>query len=136
MLALHAQSTLIVATIVGNALLALWAFLTSRRGRRTLGSGFWTVLLVVLAVMALQMAAGVVLALGGARPRSWLHFLYAVLVSGLGIYQFGLRPGGFVRAQSFPLFGADPHSASGMALICLTQAALVARAYTTGAFGR
>ncbi len=135
MLVLHAQRTLITAVIVANVVLALWGFLAHRRGQRTVSSGFWTLLLVMEAVLALQVATGVVMTVAGARPRSGLHFLYGALVGALAIYQFGLRPGGFVRGQHV-LWGLNPRSASGIALICLTQAALVARAYTTGAFGR
>ncbi len=135
MLVLHAQRTLITAVIVANVVLALWGFLAHRRGQRTVSSGFWTLLLVMEALLVLQVATGVVLAVVGARPRSGLHFLYGVLVGALALYQFGLRPGGFVRGQHM-LWGLNPRAASGIALICLTQAALVARAYTTGAFGR
>lgn len=134
--ALHSLPVLIVAAFVGNTVLAGWAFVVHRRGRRTLGHGFWTLVLVVLALLTVQVAAGVVLALGGARPRTWLHFLYGVVVAGVSLLQFGLRPGGFVRAQQLLWIGLDPHSPRGMALICLTQAALIARAYTTGALGR
>ncbi len=137
-LTVHSRGTLIFITIVGNAGLAVWALVVHWRRRRTLGSGFWSLLLFVLALLTVQMAAGAVVALGGARPRTWLHFLYAVLVAGVAVYQFGLRPQGFMRPQRMLLgsIGLDPHSPLGMALICLTQAALIARAYTTGALGR
>ncbi len=135
-LALHSLPILIVATIVGNAVLAVWAFAVHRQRRRTLGDVYWVLLLVVLALLTLQVGAGIVLALAGARPRTWLHILYGIVVAGVGVAQFGLRPRGFVRARQLLGFALDPHSPRGMALICLTQAALLARAYTTGAFGR
>lgn len=136
MLALHGSRTLIVAIIAGNVALALWAFLAHLRGRRSMGQGFWTVLLIVVAVMGLPVAAGIFLALAGAHPRSGLHYLYAAVIVALAIYVVGLRPGGFVRGQHAFWLGRDPHSPTGLALLCFIQAALILRAYTTGAFGR
>ncbi len=136
MLALHAHRGLIAATVLANVALAVWAFLVHLQGRRIVSREFWTVLLIAVAVMALQMAAGIVLTVAGTRPRTWLHFLYAVLVASVAMYQFGLRPGGFVRSRHAFWMGRDPHSPAGLVLICLLQAALMARAFTTGAFGR
>lgn len=134
LLALHSLSALITATATGNFVLAGWAFVADRR-RRTLGTAFWALLLVVLALLVVQVASGVLLALGAARPRTPLHFLYGILVVGAAVAQFGLRPGGFLRATlqrdaiQFP-------EARTLALICLTQAALILRAYMTGVLGR
>lgn len=133
LLVLHSLPALIVAVIAGNVILSAWAF-AGRRARH-LSRGFWTLLLIVLVLLAIQVAAGLLLALGGARPRASLHFLYGILVIGGGIAQYGLRPGGFLRAIMLP-GAAPPREGRTMALLCLTQAALLFRAYTTGALGR
>lgn len=134
LLVVHSLPALIAAVIAGNAILAGWAFVAGRR-RRLLSRGFWTVLLAILVLLTLQVAAGILLAVSGARPRASLHFLYGILVAIGGIAQFGLRPGGFLRAMVLP-GAAQAREARTMALLCLTQAALVVRAYTTGALGR
>jgi len=90
----------------------------------------------MVALVAVQLAAGVILAVGGSRPRVPLHFLYGLLaLIGAGL-QYGLRPAGFLRRtmrRDLAVGGREPRA---LALLCLTQAALLARAYTTGAFGR
>ncbi len=133
LLTVHASRLLLVAVVAGNAVLALWAFAAHLRGRRTLGPAFWAVLLVVLALTVVHAAAGAVLALGGVRPRTWLHFLYGGLVVAGAVAQAGLRPGGFLRPALHNPGAAGPRV---LALVCLTQAALLLRAYTTGAWGR
>lgn len=130
----HAYPALITLLIVGNTILAVWA-LTADLRRRRLSPMFWTTTLVVVALVALQVAAGVVLAVGGGRPRAPLHFLYGILVVAAAAVQFGLRPAGFLRRSVLrdPTQSREPRA---LALLCLTQAALLARAYTTGALGR
>lgn len=132
---LHAFPPLILAVVVGNVALALWAFAATLTRQRVLSRAFWTVLLLALVVLAVQVAAGVTLAAGGSRPKAALHFLYGVLVAGTALVQFGIRPGGFLRRSIArdPTTFREPRL---VALICLTQAALVLRAYTTGALGR
>lgn len=130
----HAYPALIILGIAGNTILAAWALAVNLRRRALLGPVFWTVTLVVVALVTLQIASGLVLALGGSRPRVTLHFLYGILVAAAAVLQFGLRPGGSLR----PVFlrDAQRREPRALALLCLTQAALLARAYTTGAFGR
>lgn len=145
--AVHALGPLILAAIAVNLLLAVWAFLAGMRRRRPLGRAFWVVLFVALLLVTVEAAAGILLTVGGARPRTPLHFLYGVLVSVAAVVQFGLRPGGFLRGIVQRQPGSTNHSLrSGagqafneprvLALICLTQAALLMRAYMTGALGR
>lgn len=134
LLTVHALTPLIAAAIAGNAILAVWAFVAQRRQRRVLGRAFWVLLLLVVGVLAVQMAAGVLLAVAGARPKASLHFLYAVLVTAGAVAQFGLRPGGFLRA-AVVRDSAQFSEPRYLALICFTEAALIARAYMTGAFG-
>src|SRR2546427_13127231 len=81
LLALHALLSLTAATAAGNAVLTAWAIVAHRRRQSTLGSALWTLRLLVLVVLAVQIATGVVAAGTGARPKTSLHFLYGVLVT-------------------------------------------------------
>lgn len=134
LLVLHSYPALITGVIAGNALLAGWAVVVDMR-RRALSRAFWALLLVVLVFLVVQVAAGILLAVGGARPRTPLHFLYGILIAAAAVAQFGLRPGGFLRAAVMRDAGQfrEPRA---LALLCLTQAALIARAYMTGTVGR
>jgi hypothetical protein len=136
LVAVHAYPALMLLVVAGNAVLAAWAIGADLlRGRRRLGSLFWSVLLAVNALIALQVASGIILALGGARPGRPLHFLYGILVIVGGLVQVGLRPGGFLRSRAF----ADParvNEPRTLALLCFTELALVLRAFTTGGVGR
>jgi len=136
LVALHAYPTLIILGIAGNALLAGWALWVDLRRRSALSAAFWTVLLIVVALVAVQLAAGVMLAVGGSRPRVPLHFLYGILVVVGALLQFGMRPAGWLRWAMLRDLAASGREPRVLALLCLTQAALLARAYTTGAFGR
>lgn len=132
LLALHAYPALMLLIVAGNGVLMLWALGADLlRGRRRLGAPFWSAVLAVNALVALQVASGIILAVGGARPGVPLHFLYGILVIVGGAVQVGLRPGGFLRGRVL----ADPargNDARTMALLCLTELALVLRAFTTG----
>lgn len=135
LVALHALPSLILAVVATNVALALWAAAVTFRKQRTLPRTFWAILLLSLVVLAVQVAAGITLAAGGSRPKTALHFLYGVLVTGTALVQFGIRPGGFLRTA----IAKDPttfRESRLLALVCLTQAALIVRAYTTGAFGK
>lgn len=135
LLVVHSLPAVIVGVIAANVVLAGWAFVTGLRRQRLLSKGFWTLMLIMLVLLVVQAAAGIILAVGGARPRTWLHFLYGILVTVAAIMQFGLRPAGFLRppVRRDPTRFREPRV---LALLCLTQAALIARAYTTGALGR
>lgn len=135
MLTVHALSSLIRIAGIGNVLLAVWAFATDRRPGRTLSRTFWLVLLLVVIVLVIQMAAGLLLAVGGARPKTPLHLLYGFLIAVTAVVQVGLSPGGFLR-PTVMRSEASFREPRWLALICLTQGALILRAYTTGAFGR
>lgn len=129
---LHASSPLMLLIVAGNVALALWAIGADLFGRRrTLSPLFWSALLVVVALIALQIASGILLAVRGARPGRSLHFLYGILVAAGGFIQLGLRPGGFLRRRVFqdPARANEPRL---LALICFTEMALVLRAFTTG----
>lgn len=132
---LHGLPLLIVIIVAVNLALAIWAFVDHIRKRRVLPRAFWTVLLGAIALLTIQVAAGITLTATGARPKAALHILYGILVGGTAVVQFGLRPDGFLRTAIV----REPETfreSRLLALICLTQAALILRAYTTGAFGR
>lgn len=133
--ALHGLLLFVIVVGAVNFLLALWAFAANIRKQRVLPRAFWLVLLGSLVLLAIQVAAGMILTAGGSRPRVGLHILYGILVGVTAVVQFGLRPGGFLRAiiAREPTAFREPRL---LALICLTQGALILRAYTTGAFGR
>jgi len=132
-LALHGTALLIWLPAVGNLVLALAAGIAALAGRRTLPAAFWAALLGLLAVLVVQAAAGLALFAGGARPRTALHLLYGVLVAVGAAVQYGLRPGGWLRRR----LAVEPlHEARVLALVCLTQGALILRAWMTGALGR
>lgn len=133
LLIVHASRLLVAAVAVGNVALSLWALGAHLRGRRTPGAGFWAVLLVVVALTAVLAGSGAVLFAGGMRPPTRLHYLYGGLVVAGAAVQVGLRPGGFLRPALSNPGSAGP---TVWALLCLTQAALVLRAFTTGAWGR
>lgn len=129
---LHSLGLLVWAPVIGNTLLAVWAGVAALGGRRTLSPIFWATVLVVLAILAVQAVPGILLFIAGARPRRGLHLVYALLVLLCGVAQYGLRPAGALRRVIAPTPSAfrEPRA---MALLCLTQAALIARAWMTAA---
>lgn len=126
---LHAAPILLFGPVAGYVLLAGVAGVYAI-GRRTLPGWFWTLSLLALAAVVIQVAVGVLALLSGARPGRALHLLYGALVVGAGIIHFGLRPGGFFRRTfARELTWGEART---LALISLTQAALIARAWMTG----
>jgi len=132
---IHGAAVLVWMPVVGNFLLAAWAGVAWLRGRRVLPPLFWPVLLLVLAPLIVQAVAGLLLVFSGERPRTGLHLLYAALVVVAAIAQYGLRPGGAVRRVVTAASNALPETQI-LALLCLTQAGLLMRAWMTGLFGR
>ena len=127
---LHAAPILVYAPMMGYALLAIVAGLHAVL-RRSLPSWFWSLTLLLLAVVVLNGAAGVLLFLSGTQPRRTLHLLYGMLVLGTGLLQYWLRPGGLLRRPPGQALTRD--QVLTIALIALTQAALIMRAWMTGA---
>jgi len=126
---LHGAGVLVWVPAVGNLVLAGWAAASWLRGRRSMSPLFWPALLLLLAVLAVQAGAGLLLFLRGVPPRRSLHLLYAGLVVAAGVAQYGLRPRGFLRRGFAPQAFNESRV---LALLCLTQAALVMRAWMTG----
>lgn len=125
----HAASILLYGSMLWYALLAVAAGAMAL-GRRTIPGWFWTLARIGLILIVAQAAAGALLFAGGARPSRALHFLYGLLVVAAAIIVDGLRPGGFVRRTFAREVGSG--EAKAVALICLTQAALLMRAWMTG----
>jgi len=96
---LHASTVLIYAPLIGNMLLAIAAGGYALR-RRPLPGWFWTATTLVVAVLAVQLVAGLVLFAVGTRPRRGLHVMYGVLTAVTAVIQFGLRPGGFLLSNN------------------------------------
>jgi hypothetical protein len=119
--------------------LPLWyVFLTAAAGafalgRRPLPSWFWTASRIGAVVVTLQALIGVAVFAGGARPGRALHLLYGLLTVLAAFTLTGLREGGWIRRL---VVAADPASGASTsrtaALIALTQAALLLRAWMTG----
>ncbi len=129
MAALHANMILLYGALAGNLFLALVAGAYAAF-RRPLPSRFWTLTVVVVAIVALQVALGVVALAGGTFPRRGLHLLYGALVAATAVIQVGLRPGGALRRRyADALAGGEARI---LALVCLTAFAVVARAWMTG----
>ncbi len=127
---LHAAPIIIYGPMAGYALLAILAGAYALR-RRSLPRWFWTLSLVLLVVLLVHGAAAGMLYLSGARLPRALHLLYGILVLGGGLIQYGLRPGGFLRRTSGGTLTRD--QVLTIALIALTEAALIMRAWMTGA---
>ncbi len=127
---LHAAPILVYGPMMGYALLAIVAAFCAVR-RRSLPSWFWSLTLLLLAVVVINVAVGALVYLSGTQPRRALHLLYGMLVLGTGLLQYWLRPGGFLRRASGAAL--TRHQVLTIALIALTQAALILRAWMTGA---
>lgn len=125
----HAAAILLYGSMAGYALLAVIAGFFAI-GRRPLPGWFWIVSLVAVILVVIQAAVGTVLFLGGARPRRSLHLLYGLLILAACFIQYGLRPSGSLRrAFAGELTRGEART---LALVSLTQAALIARAVMTG----
>jgi hypothetical protein len=129
---LHAAAILLYGPLIAYALLTVVAGICAVAGR-ALPSWFWPVSLIALILVVVQGGTGVALFLGGARPPRSLHVLYGLLVVAAGVIQYGLRPGGFFRrAFARELAWGEART---LALISLTQAALIGRGWMTGLGG-
>lgn len=135
LLATHRVFWLAGAAIAINLVCSIWAYLAHRRGRNTLGPVFWALLTVGQAAVALQVLTGGVLWLIGLRPKTSLHYLYGFLALLTAVLQHGLRPGASVR-RWVSRQGGGFREPLAMALLCLFLVGLLARAYTTGLWGR
>jgi hypothetical protein len=125
----HASPVLLYGALVGNLVLVVAAAVAIPRNR-PLGSWFWGAVHLVAALVVVQAVAGLGAYLDGGQPGRGLHLLYGPLAGAGAIVQVALRPGGRVRRRyADALAGRE---ARVLALVCLTEFGLLARAWMTG----
>ncbi len=130
----HANSLLLVLTLVGDGLCVVLAVVGDLTRRYTMPHIFWWILWLSQIPLALQMVIGIGLFSGGAHPRTPYHLMYGVLILLTLLALFGLRPGGWIRRT---FVSEDSYRESRwLALLCLFLAGLVLREYYTGMLGR
>jgi hypothetical protein len=129
----HAISILLYGLPLWYGLLALVAA-GCALGRRPLPSWFWTASRAGAVIVAVQVLIGVLLFAGGARPGRALHLLYGLIALVIAFALAGLREGGWARR--FTSGDARNTGAGTAALLALTQAAVLLRAWMTGVAGR
>ncbi len=130
MSAVHAFRALLWAAVAlhgGVFLVAFFLDLTRRRVPGWLWAAYW----LASALVVVQGLSGAALYAGGLRPATSLHLLYGLLSVAGAVAAFGLRPGGFLRGLVHPV-----REARTVALLSITVAALLLRAYQTGLFLR
>lgn len=114
-----------------------WALALSR-GHHPIPELYWKFLRMgVGGLFAVQIVTGFALLALGANVRSYLHWVYAVLILfGVGLAEM-LRPGSNLREVMAPIFAVRGVFQEARALWILTIiiAILGLRAYTTGRFG-
>lgn len=125
----HAAAILRAGPMIGYVVLAMFAGGLAL-GRRPLPGWFWVLSLICLLAVIAQAGSGLLLFAAGTRPLRSLHVLYGLLAFAGGLVQYGLRPGAFVRRSLSPDLAWG--EARTLALISLTQAALIGRAWMTG----
>lgn len=128
-LAVHAFRAVLWAAVALHAAVFLVAFALDL-ARRRLPGWLWALYLPGAGLVVVQGISGVALYLTGFRPSDSLHLVYGLLSLAGGVAAFGLRPGGFLRG-SLP----STREARAVALVSVTVAALLLRAYQTGAAG-
>ncbi|HEX4836276.1 MAG TPA: hypothetical protein VFW01_08085 [bacterium] len=131
----HAWPLLMVLTLAGDVLCAALALFGDLTGRYRMPHIFWWILWIAQVPLALQVVGGVVLFVGGARPRTPLHVMYGGLIVLTLLALYALRLGGGLRRGLVK----DEHTyreSRWLLLLCLFLAGLVGRAYMTGAMGR
>lgn len=130
----HGWSLLLILTLAGDVACFLLATFGEVTGRYRMPLIFWWVLWLAQIPLGIQMAAGIWLFAGGARPRTPLHLLYGGLIAAILLVLYGLRPSGWARRT---IVKEETYRESRwLMMLCLLLAALVARSYMTGALGR
>jgi heme A synthase len=125
----HAATALLYGPLLGYAMLAVVAGAYAVL-RRSLPGWYWTLALIALVLVVVQGAAGLLVIIGGAQPRRGLHLLYGLLTVAAGAIIYSLRPGGYLRRAFVREIAWG--EARTLALIALTEAALILRAWMTG----
>lgn len=130
----HGWPLLVILTLAGDGICFLLAAFGELTGRHRMPLIFWWVLWLAQIPLGGQMATGLVLLAGGARPRTPLHFLYGVLILLTLVAFHGLRPGGWLRKAVVQ--ETAYRESRWLMLLSLFLAALVGRGYMTGVVGR
>lgn len=125
----HSLRPLLWSAVALHAAVFLVAFVLDLL-RRRVPRWLWAVYLPGAVLVLVQGLSGAALYAAGFRPPEGLHLVYGLLSVAGGVAAFGLRPGGFLR-QAVP----PAREARAVALVSLTVAALLLRAYQTGARG-
>jgi hypothetical protein len=131
----HAWPLPLVLTLVGDLLCVGLAAFGDATRRYHMPHIFWWILWIAQIPLAVEVASGAILFLGGARPRTTLHLMYGGMIILTLAALHGLRPGGWVRRVVVKDERGYRESRWLLAL-CLFLAALVGRAYMSGALGR
>ncbi len=90
----HANSLLLVLTLLGDGLCIVLAVAGDLTRRYTMPHIFWWILWLSQIPLALQILIGIGLFSGGAHPGTPYHLMYGVLILLTLLALFGLRPGG------------------------------------------
>ncbi len=130
----HAWPLLLVVTLVGDLLCAGLAAFGDATRRYCMPHIFWWILWIAQIPLAFQVASGVVLLLGGARPRTPLHLMYGGLIILTLAALYGLHPGGGLR-RAVVKDETTYRESRWLVALCLFLGALVGRAYMTGILG-
>jgi hypothetical protein len=131
----HGSALLLALTLSGDALCVAFTVFGDLTGRYRMPYLFWWILWLAQIPLGIQVAAGVALWLGGARPRTPLHLMYGALIVATVLALYGLRPGGPLRRMLIT-DERDYRESRWLIVLCLFLAGLVARAYMTGLGGR
>jgi hypothetical protein len=131
----HASLLLMGLTLVGDGLCIALALFGDLTGRTRLPHIFWWILWVAQIPLGIQGVLGIDLLARGARARTEYHLMYGGLIVLTLIAFYGLRPGGILR-WAFARDDQAYRESRWMLVLCLFLAALVGRAYMTGAVGR
>jgi len=131
----HAWPPLLVLTLAGDVICVAFATFVDTTARHRIPHLFWWILWLAQIPLGIQVLLGLVLLGGGAWPRTPFHLMYGGLVILTVAALFGLRPGGPLR-RTLIRDEREYRESRWLMLLCSFLAALVARAYMTGIFGR
>lgn len=131
----HGSPLLLVLTLLGDVLCLAFAVFGDLTGRYRMPYIFWWILWMAQIPLGIQIATGVALFFGGARPRTPLHLMYGAFIVAAVLALYGLRPGGRLR-RTLVADERGYRESRWLMVLSLFLAALVGRAYMTGLLGR
>ena len=131
----HGSAALLALSLTGDVLCVALALFGDLTGRYRMPYIFWWILWLAQIPLGLQVASGVALLAGGARPRTPYHLMYGGLILLTLLALYSLRPGGAVR-RVLVTNERGYRESRWLVLLCAFLAGLVGRAYMTGVLGR